>query len=225
MPNWVFNILRVKGSPREIKRFDDAFKGKPPQWPLQGFEKYGLTNEEVAEKIMKEKREYEALEKDYCFNALFPVPDHILEVGFDGGNFRRELSFQEVVEASRNPSKSFDGYSWCNANWGTKWDVYGGVKAEIGEDVATYTFDTAWSPPIGVFLYASRGFQLEFEILFKEELIESAGRLRILNGLLLEEEFYDPCEDKEAMIKFVEENIDEDFRGLLEEIEAEIEQE
>lgn len=45
----------------------------------------------------------------------------------------------------------FNWYHWCNANWGTKWDVSvsdGNYIEEQSENSIKLYFETAWSPPI-----------------------------------------------------------------------------
>jgi hypothetical protein len=53
------------------------------------------------------------------------------------------------------PEDIGDGwYNFCVNNWGTKWDIGGdshGLKAtRVGNQVSC-TFDSAWSPPIGLY--------------------------------------------------------------------------
>lgn len=50
------------------------------------------------------------------------------------------------------PPEMTDWYSWCLANWGTKWDI--GRDSALDNDAIiegnsfTVRFDSAWSPPI-----------------------------------------------------------------------------
>jgi len=82
MPNWCENRLIVSGEPKRLKEFDEAFKGRPALWPLQEYEKLGKTEEEQIELEMKYRKEWEEREPVYCFNALYPVPDEVLKVGY-----------------------------------------------------------------------------------------------------------------------------------------------
>jgi hypothetical protein len=47
-----------------------------------------------------------------------------------------------------------DWYDWNIANWGTKWDVYADTDSVKLTDTGgiTFTFDSAWSPPIGAYI-------------------------------------------------------------------------
>lgn len=60
------------------------------------------------------------------------------------------------------PEDLGDGwYGWCINNWGTKWDVgadmgtdheqHYGLKATVVGNEANCSFDSAWSPPIGLY--------------------------------------------------------------------------
>lgn len=54
-------------------------------------------------------------------------------------------------------------YTWRNNNWGTKWDFGAdGNYAEQRGDMAVCSFDTAWSPPIGLYDKLSKlGFEIK----------------------------------------------------------------
>lgn len=53
-------------------------------------------------------------------------------------------------------------YDFQVARWGTKWDAYEiDTLADTG-DTLTLTFDTAWSPPVGIYqTMHEKGFQIE----------------------------------------------------------------
>ena len=63
-----------------------------------------------------------------------------------------------VVGADYDENGNFkmpDWYNWRLANWGTKWD-FGydtdrGLKPTRVDNEVTVRFDTAWSPPIGLY--------------------------------------------------------------------------
>ena len=52
-------------------------------------------------------------------------------------------------------------YDWCINNWGTKWDIgadegtekeeWHGLKATVVGNEASCSFDSAWSPPVGLY--------------------------------------------------------------------------
>jgi len=58
-------------------------------------------------------------------------------------------------------------YTWCINNWGTKWDIGSdnnevrGLNPTIVDNEATMSFDSAWSPPIGLYKeLVLRGFRV-----------------------------------------------------------------
>jgi len=89
------------------------------------------------------------------FEAILPVPKKLAEQQADGSD-RPEL----VKEYGYS-----DWYSFATTEWGTKWDVGSdnafsevgeivpnGNDDEIGETARwSFFFDTAWSPPIGIY--------------------------------------------------------------------------
>lgn len=191
MPNWCENRLVVRGDPRRVEEFDRAFKGRPAPWPLAGYEKHGKTAEEVAELEAKRQQEWAEQEPVYCFNALYPVPEEVLRVGYsvpyDGG------SLDERLHDLFDPQKWRDGYSWCVSHWGTKWDVDGdvvkiGAGVDAGEGYVEYGFDTAWSPPCPwLERVAGNWPDLKFELVYYEGGVGFAGRLVFEGGRIVED--------------------------------------
>lgn len=49
-------------------------------------------------------------------------------------------------------------YDWAYANWGTKWNSYDLVQAELSGKTLKYTFDTAWDLAHGIYLALSKKF-------------------------------------------------------------------
>lgn len=61
-----------------------------------------------------------------------------------------------------------DWYRWRINNWGTKWDIGSdnnelhGLNPTIVDNEATMTFDSAWSPPVGLYTKLHQlGFSVE----------------------------------------------------------------
>jgi hypothetical protein len=61
-------------------------------------------------------------------------------------------------------------YDWCVANWGTKWDVNGAFVADdTEEDSITFSFDTAWAPPVDAFRsWAERDGRVTYRLTYME---------------------------------------------------------
>ena len=90
------------------------------------------------------------------FNQFYPQPDW-KSIPNQNGDLPK-------LEQMKNPDGSVawetynfpDGknddrwYDWSYSNWGTKWDACD-KEIEDEEDWAEITFNTAWSPPEGIF--------------------------------------------------------------------------
>ena len=61
-------------------------------------------------------------------------------------------------------------YDWCVNNWGTKWDVTEPfVSDDVEEDSVTFSFDTAWGPPITAFQHwAERDGRVTYRLSYVE---------------------------------------------------------
>jgi hypothetical protein len=63
-----------------------------------------------------------------------------------------------------------DWYGWCCSNWGTKWDItHPFVSDDVEEDSITFSFDTAWGPPIEAFRsWAERDGRVTYRLSYIE---------------------------------------------------------
>ena len=132
MPNWCMNTLTVTGKAKDLETFVFANLGVPAKYPLQEWEK----------ELYPDYKE--PTELHFCFNALVPTPQSVIEIGYDaGGRLPEKAQSCEIL----------DGYHWNIQNWGTKWDIY---HDSIDPDTMgwhegctkiSFNFDTAWSPP------------------------------------------------------------------------------
>lgn len=117
MPNWCGNTLIVRGlEQKRLEEFDNAFKGKGTKWGLDSWQLDGKTPEEVAEMKAKYEKDYEESEPTYSFDALYPVPQEVIDVGFSHN--RKDVSLEQSLEALHDKEKWIDGYTWCVSHWG-----------------------------------------------------------------------------------------------------------
>jgi len=101
----------------------------------------------------------------FCSYAI-PVPSdlHIVagRVGDDNDPKQIELEAQEKRNLETHGYKTW--YDFCVNEWGTKWDCGGDgdqIELEEGQDNTTLCFDSAWSPPIGVYeALVEQGFEV-----------------------------------------------------------------
>jgi hypothetical protein len=96
----------------------------------------------------------DAMERGEFLDHVIPVPSELKETM--AGSYGDEDK-QRALEAQtqRNIEKYGVGnwYDFCCARWGTKWDVdcQGQVDVHPEGKTVTASFDSAWSPPTGVY--------------------------------------------------------------------------
>jgi hypothetical protein len=80
-----------------------------------------------------------------------------------------------------------DWYVWCTEHWGTKWDVEAKLQRdEPGE--LTYTFDSAWAPPVDCLVHASKQYPtLRFWLDYEEPEAQVFGTVVMQDGHVSEE--------------------------------------
>ena len=95
------------------------------------------------EKITKEEDN-----KDGLLQLMHPMPAELRDTTADG---TKDKAMIEKTGYS-------DWYSWAVDNWGTKWEVcefYGvdrnHLNDSLDESTISFSFDSAWSPPIGAY--------------------------------------------------------------------------
>ena len=89
-------------------------------------------------------------EGKFC-NHVIPVPEDLqIVAGFLGdGDEQRALEAKEQENLKKYGVKNW--YDFCVNRWGTKWDVDAYEKVKFDAQGVTFGFDSAWSPPIGVY--------------------------------------------------------------------------
>ena len=69
---------------------------------------------------------------------------------------------------------SVNWYDWCCDNWGTKWNACDVFCEWLSDYELSYTFNTAWSAPYGVFEKIAEDYpDISFEVLYADEDIGS----------------------------------------------------
>lgn len=116
----------------------------------------------------------EAWNKGKFLQSFVPCPQPLLDtvsgsVGRIGDdplvNYRVELHEAQMTLNLKHFGYK-DWYSWCVAEWGTKWDI--GLdedqenKAQVENGVIHVRFSSAWSPPTGAYdKLVDLGFEIE----------------------------------------------------------------
>ncbi len=103
MPNWCMNTLTVFGNADELERLVFASQGLPAKYPPQEWEKSVSPIEE------------QPTDHYFCFNALIPTPQDVLDMGYDAHD---KLPKEALLFAFYGQSfLPIDGYHWSIANW------------------------------------------------------------------------------------------------------------
>lgn len=92
-------------------------------------------------------------EGKFC-NHVIPVPKELTETvaGHLGEEYAQELN-QFKMQLNQKYFGATDWYGFCTSRWGTKWDVdaYEPEEVKVENNTIEFGFDSAWSPPIGVY--------------------------------------------------------------------------
>ena len=84
--------------------------------------------------------------------ALMPQLTERFSSGSNGSAFNLIRPMPVELEGTVAPSKDgIDWYSWRVSNWGTKWPEARAHIVSASDDHLLVSFDTAWSPPFGVY--------------------------------------------------------------------------
>jgi hypothetical protein len=148
MPNWVSNTVHVHADTKEqLDRF--IRKTTKPHPEVEDLAYYDSEASLVA--VLKDSAE------EFSFwNILRPKKKLWKEY------------FSTSGSGGATPENNW--YSWNTTHWQTKWDACN-PEVERGDDTyATITFDTAWSPPMGIVDALGKKFpELSFTWAWEEE--------------------------------------------------------
>ena len=163
-------------------------------------------NREIGKSEMVEKEgicAYDSPFKDTCdkrrdmfdFQSIYPMPDglegtaspsRVVETEAEVLAWMKENPQHKglglgkpITQVERDALISEHGvdnwYDWCIENWGTKWNCHT-VEFEEDGNQLRYEFDTAWSPPEGIYWKLKELFPtVHISWFFREEGMEIAG--------------------------------------------------
>lgn len=170
MPNWCNNKLTISGSINDVAKFVKKANGplqhyKPSSWEIEADKKFQAKAE--AEGLPFKSTLPKVIMSPLSFHQLVPIPDHIMENGYD--------------EVEQRNSKN-TGYDWEHKLWGVKWGASDAILEHSGDTRADYTFTTPWGPPKVFLETVSKDFpELTFLLSFEEE-YPSRGKFVVFNG-------------------------------------------
>mgnify|MGYP004452333711 FL=1 len=148
MPNWCMNEVSIHGEEQEVAKFVDECFTE-------------VDNQQVLD-----------------FDKVLPEPDY--------DKPKKDGTHNDGVQTKLNaPYEHPDWYTWRNANWGTKWNLVpakggsvDGYSVDITKDYINLTFDTAWSPPDGIYdAIGDRYPDLSVNWFYREDGMQMSGWL------------------------------------------------
>ena len=148
-------------------------------------------------------------------NTIEPIQKFYAE-NLETGNDKEDISFSHLSFGKNVPipeEKKNDWYNWNCQNWGTKWDAYD-VDIDDNNDIFTYYFNTAWSPPTSwLNEVASKYPNLDFTLEYSEPGCDFGGKMNFINGEITLDESYNLSEynwekvDKSLMEEVINEHL------------------
>jgi len=96
----------------------------------------------------------EAFNKGEMCQYIDPVPESLKIVAGCVGDPDEQKKLEEDTARNLEVHGYGNWYDYCVNEWGTKWDVGGdGMEVELEglKNDTTLCFDSAWSPPIGIY--------------------------------------------------------------------------
>lgn len=141
------------------------------------------------------------------FHTIHPMPEELINTVCGSVAEDKREAHHAQMEANKAKYGYPTWYEFANAEWGTKWDACEVTYEKRGKSLVIW-FDTAWSPPMGIYeKLEAIGF--EVEATYCESGVGYAG-------------FYRDGEDNEFTVSFYD---DEDEEYDFEKMEAFFEEE
>lgn len=88
---------------------------------------------------------------NWCSNIVTFTHDDPEQIKKIESSFKSEKGLFSGFVPCPDDGDDWNWYHWCNANWGTKWDVSeanGNCIQSQGDNHICLYYETAWSPPI-----------------------------------------------------------------------------
>lgn len=193
MPNWCSNQLTVSGDPEKIRAMLDAatLEGSPGKFHLKAI--YPCPESLANAQSGSEEDCYEIVHGDWKSVARRPwlrkkhgeidSRDKLIEL-YRG--IYKDKDLEAIADKYKHNIDTYGfrtWYEWCNRRWGTKWDINADYDYEVGDEVFTSRFDSAWSPPVAAFEHISTLFpSLSFTLEYFEEGCDFMGIVKLEDG-------------------------------------------
>jgi hypothetical protein len=179
MPNWCSNSLKLIATTAESEK-------------------------KLTEIVSAIARAIVLKENPAIFEMIRPVPEDLkITAGFLGKGTPEQAEL-ETLEADNLKNYGYKNWhGFCLSEWGTKWDmsIADSPKVyEINGNAVTIYFDTAWSPPEGIY-YALETMGFKVEATYIEQGVGFIGHYK--DGI-------DICEDMDQFYPVTDNEEDED---------------
>ena len=179
MPNWCSNSLRMIATTADSKK-------------------------KLSEIVGELLRAVTAKENPAIFQMIRPVPEDLkITAGFLGKGTPEQAELEALEADNLKHYGHKNWHSFCLGEWGTKWDMSIADSPEVYEvegDAVTIYFDTAWSPPEGIY-HALEAMGFKVEATYIEQGVGFIGHYR--DGV-------DVCEDMNQFYPVTDNEEDED---------------
>ena len=135
-----------------------------PNWCANSLKLIATTAESESKlsEIVRELARAAAADDDAAiFNLIKPVPQALQIVAGFLGDTAEQAALAEAGKKNLDTYGYQNWYDYCVGEWGTKWDARDATYDIDGNQVTIY-FDTAWSPPMGIYhALENMGFSVE----------------------------------------------------------------
>ena len=156
MPNWVRNVVTLKGNAESVKKVVEFVKSENSVFDFdkivpqpESIKKYDTTNYPYGEKLVVGEP-LDRFEKDSPI-----VTEELIE------------EYKVASKEQMNKYGVIGWYDWNRKYWGTKWNA---CEAYFNASDDTFNFDTAWSAPLEVLEALGKLFpEVEFEFMYADE--------------------------------------------------------
>lgn len=135
-----------------------------PNWCANSLKLIATTAEsesKLSEIVRELARAAAANESAAIFNLIKPVPQALDIVAGFSGDAAEQAEREAAYKANLDTYGYQNWYDYCIGEWGTKWDARDATYDIEGNKITIY-FDTAWSPPMGIYhALENMGFDVE----------------------------------------------------------------
>lgn len=198
MPNWCINQLEINGPKGALDSFrkhaEHQVTETNPEPSVLSFQATVPMPESLRVSIRGSCSliGYDAFHGDYkTVMAYSWIPEGVksvaeLQAYLD--TMSPEYRIQgDLAKANMDAYGYPDWLAWAGDKWGTKWDAQETSVYDEGTKL-TYTFDTAWSPPVPWATTVSKQFpELHFKLAFEEPGMDFTGWVSVQNGEVLDD--------------------------------------